>query len=277
MDKNNKGNNKKIKTRSDKAEEDPSPVAVIPEENVQCETDLGSSITQEFFESQMFALRKELTELFREQKDEIIKSLRQENETLKTELRNVKQELSIKCKEIVEIEKDVIDLQQYVRRNNIEICGIPNDVGNASLEKKVIDIANAIDVEINVNDIEACHRLKDRNDGNGPKRTIVRFVNRKFCEKLHRNKKKLNDDGTKSKLCDLGINGKVYINNNLCPYNKMLWGKCKRLYENSLIDRFWVFNGSLYVAINEDDDGIKVDHLEKLRLRFPNFDFDSRI
>ena len=78
------------------------------------------------------------------------------------------------------MEKDIIDPQQYIRRNNIEICGMPTNIPDHELEQKVISLAAAIDVKIKKSDIEACHRLHDKNNDNGPKKTIVRFTNRRF-------------------------------------------------------------------------------------------------
>ena len=48
---------------------------------------------------------------------------------------------------------------QYVRRNNIEISGVPNDILDDELEDNVVDILSKIDVKIKRRDIEACHRL----------------------------------------------------------------------------------------------------------------------
>ena len=48
---------------------------------------------------------------------------------------------------------------QYVRRNNIEIAGIPNSVDDNNLEGKVIEILGKIDVKVTSDEIEACHRL----------------------------------------------------------------------------------------------------------------------
>lgn len=81
---------------------------------------------------------------------------------------------------IVNIEKDAIDLQQYIRRNNIETCGYVKD---EDLQEKVIKIAHSLDVNIDNFDIEACNRLKEKNPKKGqPKRAIVRCVNRKVCD-----------------------------------------------------------------------------------------------
>ena len=162
---------------------------------------------------------------------------------------------------IYEIEKDIIDLQQYIRRNNVEICGIPNSVPDKDLEKKVIEIASTLNVRLSPGDIEACHRLKDRKKKDGePKRTIFRFVNRKACDDLHSSKKKLKENNVSNKLKKMGLDqGKIYVNNNLRPYNKFLWGKCKLLLSKNLIDRFWVFNGHLFIADDlKDKRGTKI-------------------
>ena len=191
-----------------------------------------------FILSQINSLKSHFQSSLNTQKDEIIKKLQNENTLLRSEIEELKGEIKVKSNLITDIERDVIDLQQYIRRNNIEICGIPESVSDKDLKSKVIDIASAIGVDIKKSDIEACHRLKVRKtNSDGPKRTIVRFVNREFCDRLHANKKKLkNKENRKvsNKLKNIGcIAGKIYINNNLCPYNRFLWGKCKQILLNS--------------------------------------------
>ena len=61
------------------------------------------------------------------------------------------------------------------------------------------EIAKAVDIDLTQNDIEACHRLHSRNHQKGPKRTIVRFVNRKFAEKLLKKGKLFKD----RKVCNV--------------------------------------------------------------------------
>lgn len=238
------------------------------------ETTPGEGITLAILTEQLQLLRNDIAGDIASQKDEIIKCLQKENAALKSELQSVKDELAEKTTLIVDIERDVVDLQQYIRRNNIEICGIPNSIEQKDLEDTVIKIADAIDVKITKNEIEACHRLANKKDNFGPKKTIVRFVNRKKVENLHRNKKKLSSDRVKNKLQSFDLHDAVYVNSNLCPYNKYLWGKCKRLHENKLIDRFWVYNGFIHIAIKENDPGFKVNHFSKLEEEFPQFNFN---
>ena len=132
----------------------------------------------------------------------------------------------------------------YIRRNNIEISGIPNTVEKVG--EKVISIGKAVNINIKQTDIEACHRLKQKDGEEGPKKTIVRFVNRKLCERLLSASKKFKQHSVYSKA---GLKNVIYINNNLCGYNKFLWGKTKYLYQKKSINKFWVFNGVINVIL----------------------------
>ena len=60
----------------------------------------------------------------------------------------------------MEIQNNNVD--QYSCRNNFEISGIPQFVSDNQLEEKVVDILNAIDVNITWNKIEDCHRLEKK-------------------------------------------------------------------------------------------------------------------
>ena len=50
-------------------------------------------------------------------------------------------------------------LEQYARRNNLEITGIPDSMPQKDLENKVVDILNAIGVNVSNDDFEDCHRI----------------------------------------------------------------------------------------------------------------------
>ena len=105
-------------------------------------------------------------------KDTVIKRLLDDNLRLKNRVKD--------------LETEVYKGQQYNRRNNIEINGIPDSITNESLENKVIEALAIIDVKVTESDIEACHRLPSKTS---PRPTIIKFVNRKNCEKILRNKK----------------------------------------------------------------------------------------
>ena len=62
--------------------------------------------------------------------------------------------------------------------NNTKIQGIPLDIGDDSLEGKVIEMLADVHIVATNSDTEDCHRLSK----NGS--TIVQFINRKFCNDI---------------------------------------------------------------------------------------------
>ena len=173
---------------------------------------------------------KDITEL-----KSSLEELKAQNITLKKKVKSLQHDVDEKENIIIELEKAVAEHQQYTRRNNVEIAGIPDSTTQELLEDKVIQLAGSIDIKLQSSDIEACHRLKKSKNPNMPQVTIVRFINRKHAELLHRNKKKL----TKKSLTNIGLGKhKIYIINNLCPYYKVIMGKASQLYKEKKIFKY---------------------------------------
>ena len=122
-------------------------------------------------------------------KDVIIKRLQDENATLRERCSKLEQRL-------VAFESSTNNLEQYGRRNNIVISGIPDSVDINHLEESVTEILSDIDVKVTSNDTEACHRIGKKNNRINSTKTIIRFVNRnrKHAEKTLFNKKKLSQN-----------------------------------------------------------------------------------
>ena len=102
-------------------------------------------------------------------KEWINKALKAENLKLKSRVDSLEK--------ITQLDISRNKLDQYTRRNSIEIQGIPATVSDDHLEDKVLckDICKAMNLTVENSDIEGCHRT-GRGD---PKTTTVRFVNRK--------------------------------------------------------------------------------------------------
>lgn len=256
---------------------------------IRFDEDPMKEITLEMIFYEMKVIRYDINKKMQEMKDDILIQLQNENLSLKTEVDNLKQELSTKSEvieclqtkldrvanskadlnDIIKLEREKNEMQQYIRRNNVEIVGIPDSVKQCDLESKVIEIGKAVNIEICPKEIEACHRLYQSRNQHGPKRTIVRFVNRKLAENLIKKGKefKRRDVFEKANLTE-----KIYINNNLCSYYRFLWGKVKCLYNEKAIDSFWVFNGIINVRLNGDNGEVfKVTHLDDLIESFPDY------
>ena len=93
-----------------------------------------------------------------------IKVLQTENSSLKKRIKELEGFVDDVDSRFVDIEKSVIAVEQYARRENFEISGIPLDLPQNELKAKVIDIANTITERANdpitPKDIHACHHLK---------------------------------------------------------------------------------------------------------------------
>ena len=50
-------------------------------------------------------------------------------------------------------------VEQYDRRNNIEITGTPDNIEDKNLEHSVIKIFKAADIQISHNDVEDCYSI----------------------------------------------------------------------------------------------------------------------
>ena len=159
-------------------------------------------------------ITKELNEIVISIKDSITDALKEKNFRLQQKVQHLEKKLS-------DIEIAENKLEQYTRRNNIEIQGIPSSVHDNLLEDKVIDIFSQLNITISKSDIEDCHRLGKAN----PKNTIVRFVNRKFCnDALEKNKQLMSLNKT-----EMGFKPDIslYISENLTPFNQRLAWQCR--------------------------------------------------
>ena len=119
-------------------------------------------------------------------KDTVIKNLLDESKGLKERVKSLEENYDEHQDHIIDIEKQSQALEQYTRRNNLEICGIPNNISDEALETKCIEIFEAVDISVDNSEIEACHRLPtDQRNKSKPKTVIVKFTNHKFvtCSK----------------------------------------------------------------------------------------------
>ena len=60
---------------------------------------------------------------------------------------------------LLKLEKEHYELQQYSRRDNFEILGLPDILTGDRLTENVVELCNYVGVMIEFKDIEACHRL----------------------------------------------------------------------------------------------------------------------
>ena len=166
---------------------------------------------------------------------------------------------------IIDLEIQNNNVDQYSRRNNVEISGIPQSVSDNQLEEKVVDILKAIDVNNTTNEIEACHRLGKKN-----KNVIVRVINRKHCLKALRKKKNLKAIDKNA----IGIsNANLFISENLTPTNSKLAFNCRNLKRDIEIEKCYTINEIVHIVKNNKL--MKLYHLKDHQELFPEYVFGN--
>ena len=136
-------------------------------------------------------------------------------------------------------------------------------VNEKNLEIKELPIFQTIGCTINPRFIDDCHRLAKNND-----RAIVKFTHRKDCKQVLKVKKDLRDLNMDS--LDLPRGTKVYINQSLCPYYRILWLKAKRLQNIGSIDNFYISSGTIKIKVTENSSPITITHLDDFKIHFPD-------
>ena len=82
-------------------------------------------------------------------------------------------------------------LAQYERINNVVISGILVSIEDNNLENIVISMMSDINLNVEENDIEACHRFGKPDIGSKSKKTIGRFSTGKVAIKFSKIKRNL--------------------------------------------------------------------------------------
>ena len=89
-------------------------------------------------------------------------------------------------------------------------------------ETKICKISRSLDCNVNKEDLDACHWLKDK------EQVIVKFCQRKDCEKVLKAKNDLRKlDATN---IDLPEGSNFFVNQSLYHYYRLLWSTSKKLH-----------------------------------------------
>ena len=116
---------------------------------------------------------------------------------------------------MISLEENINFLEQYGRRNNLQITRILDDAEDQNLEEKIIEILDKIDVNESSQDIEACHRI-------GKSKKLLIKDNRTICKQKTRKKALGNRKGLKNiDRTSIGLEElhSIFINENLTAFH----------------------------------------------------------
>lgn len=154
------------------------------------------------------------------QQQDVIDKLICENETYK--------------KTVIEMQKNIDQLEQYGRRNTVEIHGVP-DIENEEVTRTVCKVFKALDLNTRPEDIDACHRLKKR--PGKPTGIIVKLVRRFDAESVLQaaRQKRLT-----TQALGYAERRPVYVNVSLSRVRSVLLGRARAVVREGKLAAAWV-------------------------------------
>ena len=171
-------------------------------------------------------------------------------------------DIHILKQKVYDVEKELYKTNQYNRRQNLVIDGIPDKIPQRDLERLSVDIINKLGFPVQFRDVVGCHRLKKpTDDPNKPTPTIIRFTNRKVTEYCMRNNRFLGR---------IRVPWKLSFREDLCDANDDIWNQCLSLKEDGVINHFLVRNGFVKVVEKRGDFPRKINHPDDLLKMFPH-------
>jgi len=179
------------------------------------------------------------------------------NKELRIGLGAAKRKISLQRDELNELYDGLDHLEQYSRKNSLEIVGIPESIREN--EGAVLKIANALDVQVKPDDIGICHRVKRKKSSP----IIVRFVSHKVKSSLYKQRVRLRnvqftDIFLDATAADRVQASKVYIDENLTAFPRELVGKANAKKEELSLLGVWTTDGKVFVKTSPEGKPIRI-------------------
>ena len=160
-------------------------------------------------------------------------------------------------------ELKVDKLEQYDRRQNLELVGVPYEK-NEDVTQIALDVAGAIGVDLVEEDISIAHRLPQKRRSTNPQAgqhkstahpaIIIRFISRHKRNEMYENRckaKEIDNFPVKDMSC-------LYINENLTQRRKRLYWKPKQKVSELNYNYIWSNHGQIYVRKDEESNRILI-------------------
>lgn len=198
---------------------------------------------------------------------ESVDEVKKEHESLKKECKEIREQTCYVSDECHRLQQEVRELQQYTRRENLEIVGIPVTTGE-DVYQIIEQVSKTLKVFYSRSEVSVAHRvpLPARSKSRHPS-IIVRFVSRSSRETWLGAARTARPTRLTTK--DINPNlpeGHVYINEHLSPYNKLLLSKGKALVKEGKLAFAWAREGKILIKKSKEDRAVRVWDIEDLKV-----------
>lgn len=219
--------------------------------NTQC-TGFQESVS--YISTQYEDLKKDNAEL-----KKLLGTYSLELKNLKEENRHLRENLGTVSSRIKVLEEENMKQQQWVRLQNIEITGIPENKEEITSDV-FLKISQRIGVNVEPSDLEFAHRVQPRRAASAARARpiIVRLRQRAVKDQIIAAARKYRNMTAR----DIGMGNdanKIYINEHLTKDSKMLLSSSKQKAKEANYKFIWTKNCRIYVRRNETSPAIPID------------------
>ena len=146
---------------------------------------------------------------------------------------------------------DIDQMEQYSRRECLEITGVPRQTGE-STNRITQEISSLMGLDLTENDISVSHRLPDTRKQHD--RMIVKFTRRDTRDEIYRRRKALIGKTVKNlpSFANMSGNSKIHVNESLTPYRKGLFSRIYAFKKKHAYKFIWTTNGRIKLRKCED-------------------------
>ena len=193
-----------------------------------------ADVLRDTFESQLSSMVSTIVSKVTEGMQAELSSLRAEN----NELRDRVSQLEGRVHDL-ELAED--DAAQYSRRNCLCVSGI-EETENEDTDAVVTKLFKQIDVDINIDEIDRCHRLGKKrgqvDTKRRPREIIIKFATYRARQKFYKKRTSLRSSRATSG---------VYVNKHLTRKRSELYYNARQLVKNNRVRRTWTSDGSIFL------------------------------
>ncbi|XP_078356598.1 uncharacterized protein LOC144641468 [Oculina patagonica] len=195
--------------------------------------------------------------------NEQVEKLKKENAQLVKQNGALQGEVYDLGKRVRNLEVDHDALEQYTRKFNVEVHGIPEHEGE-NLSDIIIQIGQKISVDITHQDIDIVHRLYRKPPAVRP--IIVRFSSYKKKREFYQGRFHLKDINTSDIIesAQHSIDARIFINENLTQWRQELLAKARKMKKAKKISRVWTVDGKIFARKTEESRPVKISELWEL-------------
>lgn len=178
-----------------------------------------------------------------------------EVKTLQSEVVSLQSAVSDQAATIERLRSDINESEQYSRRSNLEIHGLPCADGE-NLFTFLTDLARDLDVGLQPSEVLAVHRLPGKHTAVPP--ILVRFSSVVVRERLMNTRKKLRSLGRDPSA------PKLYFNDNLSRANRELFWMARTRGREMNYQFVWVRNAKIFAKKAEGSPLVRITHFRDL-------------